>query len=128
MKIIKPGKHVAMEADFTCEPILEIKCERCDCVFEFTESDCFYSTVRKDTVDSASFYGGLRGTFYYKIHFYHCYDMCCPNCKKANHFEQLEKEQIEKSYGGPRHTVIELDDGLWTKIKEAEKAEKESYM
>lgn len=125
MKIIKPGKHIALEADFICEPVLETKCERCDCVFEFTESECHYSTVRKDTVDSASFYGGLRGTYYYKIHFYHCYDVCCPNCKKLNHFEQKEGEQIEKSYGGPTRTVIETD---WAKIKEAEKAERASYM
>lgn len=125
MKIIKPGKHVAMEADFICEPVLEIKCERCDCVFEFTEKECYYSTVRREIVDSASLYRGLRSIFYSKIHSYHCYDIYCPNCNKLNHLEQKEREQIEKSYGGPTHTVIEAD---WAEIKEKEKRERESYM
>lgn len=125
MKIIKPGKHVVMEADFICEPVLEIKCKRCDCVFEFTESECVYSTIRREIVDSASLYRGLRGTFYSKIHSYHCYDIYCPNCNKLNHLEQKEREEIEKSYGGLKHTVIEAD---WEKIKEEEKRERESYM
>ena len=125
MKIIKPGKHVVMEADFICEPVLEIKCKCCDCVFEFTESECVYSTIRKDIVDSASFYRRLRATFYYKAHFYHCYDIYCPNCNKLNHLEQKEREQVEKSYGGPHLTPIETD---WAKIKEEEKKERESYM
>ena len=125
MKIIKPGKHVAMEADFICEPVLEAKCERCDCVFEFTESECFHSTVRKETVDSACFYRGIRATWYYRKRFCHCYDIYCPNCKKLIHLEREEGEQIEKSYGGPKLTPIIAD---WTEIKKAEKEERDFFM
>ena len=120
MKIIKPGKHVAMRADFTCEPILEGKCKCCDCVFEFTESECVYSDVGNKLIDSAYFHRGLRTIAYHKIKSYHRYSVSCPNCQKLNDFKQGEEEQIEMSQGGWQYHTIKAD---WEEIKERERKE-----
>lgn len=39
MKVIKPGKPIE-SYDFTIEEIATLKCERCGCECEYTQSDC----------------------------------------------------------------------------------------
>ena len=97
-----------------------MKC--CDCVFEFTESECVYSDVDNELIDSAYFHRGLRTITYLKIKSYHRYSVSCPNCQKLNTFKQGGEEQIEMSQGGWQYHTIKAD---WAEIKEKERKERE---
>lgn len=69
MKVIKPGKEVY---NYTIEEIKSIKCEKCGCVFEYTNKELM-----------------LIGSMFTRIE--HVID--CPNCGKRYVDLKFEEEE-----------------------------------